>query len=102
MVTGGVLLVALVGIAGVLAGLAAITAVRKLGRGITDRRARDADARMRPALIHLVADPDGAPSLPTSRGRDASAVDRLSTELLGKVRGEAHDDAQRPACGSAA
>jgi HEAT repeat protein len=90
VITGGSLLVGLVAMAGVLAGLATITAVRKLGRGITERRARDADARMRPALIQLVADPDGAPSFPTPRGRDAHAVERLSTELLGKVRGEAH------------
>jgi len=95
VLAGGVLFVGLAAIVGALAGLCAITALRKLGRGIADRRAREADARMRPVLIRLVGDAgsEPAPGVTTvaDHGPDARAVERLSIELLGKVRGEARE-----------
>jgi HEAT repeat protein len=91
MLAGGALLVGLAAILGVLVGLCSITAVRKLSRGIADRRVRDADARVRPVLIRLLGDPDSAPPALPHRSEDARAVERLSTELLAKVRGEARE-----------
>jgi HEAT repeat protein len=71
-----------------IASCAAI-ALSKLLRGLADARARRAEGQVRPRLIRLVAG-DEAEDLAT-HGAEARAVDRLASDLLRKVRGEAHE-----------
>ncbi|HZP30959.1 MAG TPA: HEAT repeat domain-containing protein [Acidimicrobiia bacterium] len=74
-----------------LGALCAATALGKLLRSAVETRAERAVTRMRPRLVQLVAGNEGEVLL-HGRGADGRAVDRLATELLGKVRGEAHAD----------
>jgi HEAT repeat protein len=78
-----------------LVGALAATAAGKLARGVVDERARRAESAVRPGLIRLVlagADAPPGPELGVSRRAEARAIERIATDLLGKLRGEAHAD----------
>jgi HEAT repeat protein len=92
---GHLLAVVAAGIGALLAGALGATAVGKLVRGVADERSRRAEARVRPGLIRLVlgaGDDRLTPDRSVTRGADARAVERIATDLLAKLRGEAYDD----------
>jgi HEAT repeat protein len=92
---GHLLAVVAAGIGALLGAALGATAAGKLVRGVVDERARRAESRVRPGLIQFVLGrgdgPAPADRLGTRRA-DAHAVERIATELLAKLRGEAYDD----------
>jgi HEAT repeat protein len=89
------LAVVAVGLGALLFVAIAATAAGKLVRGAVEERARRAEARVRPGLIRLVVGAHDVLPAPGRRGErraDARAVERIATDLLTKLRGEAHDD----------